>query len=59
MKPKINDSKCGNMSNCKLIGMCPAGAISYINSMLVFDDDKCIECGLCAKECCVKAIEMI
>jgi len=94
MKPKINDKKCGaSKDSCKIIALCPTGAISYIEveepiidknlecncssscgcgnegdscgcggnsySRIVIDYDKCIECGLCAEECCGAAIDMI
>ena len=89
----MNDKKCGASEKaCKVIAICPAGAISYkevkepitdrtVNctgscgcgcdcgtskggcggspfGRIVIDYENCIECGLCADECCGQAIEM-
>jgi Pyruvate/2-oxoacid:ferredoxin oxidoreductase delta subunit len=45
-----DDTACGNdLYSC---GGTPYGRI-------IIDYDKCIECGLCAKECCGSAIDMV
>jgi len=45
-----NDSACGdNLYSC---GGTPYGRI-------IIDYNKCVECGLCAKECCGSAIDMV
>lgn len=35
---------------------CPKGAVSVINGRAVIDQERCVNCGLCAKECAYHAI---
>lgn len=66
MKPYINNRECYvDPLICTAIKICAQKAISYIKDeeqplggLIVFDYDKCIECGTCAKECCGDAIDM-
>ena len=116
MKPKVDMKRCfASKDVCMAIKMCPAKAVSYIETdepildkilkcncndrealgltpmsvggysggcdcvggcesangnglydcggnpygRIVFDYNKCIECGICAKECCGSCIEMV
>jgi len=50
---------------CKAIPACPEGAILYITDKaaplggrIVFDYEKCNECGICSTECCGNAIDL-
>ena len=50
---------------CKAIPACTEGAIVYVadkttplGGRIVFDYEKCNECGICVTECCGSAIEM-
>ena len=50
---------------CKAIPVCPEGAIRYIadktarlGGLIVIDQEKCSESGICVKECCGAAIEL-
>jgi Pyruvate/2-oxoacid:ferredoxin oxidoreductase delta subunit len=50
---------------CQAIPACTEGAILYIadaaaplGRRIVFDYEKCNECGLCVTECCGAAIEL-
>lgn len=66
MKPILNERKCPVQGQiCKAIPACPEGAIIYIvddsaplGGWIVFDYEKCNECGICATECCGSAIEL-
>ena len=66
MRPYIIKGKCPAQKEiCKAIKACPSGAIGYVEDereplggRIVFDYDKCDECGQCAVECCGAAIEM-
>ncbi len=66
MKPYIIKRKCPAQKDiCKAIAACPMGAISYVKDAqerlggkIVFDYDKCDDCGQCVTECCGAAIEM-
>jgi Pyruvate/2-oxoacid:ferredoxin oxidoreductase delta subunit len=66
MKPVLNERKCPVQGQiCKAIPACPEGAINYIvddsaplGGRIVFDYDKCNECGICVTECCGSAIEL-
>jgi Pyruvate/2-oxoacid:ferredoxin oxidoreductase delta subunit len=65
MKPILNERKCPAQGQiCKAIPACPEGAISYVvdeelplGARIVFDYEKCNECGICITECCGSAIE--
>ena len=67
MKPVLNERKCPVQGQiCKAIPACPEGAIRYVmddcaplGGWIVFDYDKCNECGVCVTECCGSAIDLI
>ena len=56
----INFKICDNAKECGGIAVCPTGAISYVENKesLVIDNEKCISCGLCEKECPIGAINV-
>lgn len=56
----INFKICDNAKECGGIAVCPTGAISYDENKesLVIDNEKCISCGLCEKECPIGAINV-
>lgn len=56
----INFKICDNAKECGGIAVCPTGAISYDEKKesLVIDNEKCISCGLCEKECPIGAINV-
>lgn len=56
----INFKICDNAKECDGIAVCPTGAISYVENKesLVIDNEKCISCGLCEKECPIGAINV-
>jgi len=63
-RPKFDNEKCIGCGNCNCV--CPEGichSIGKKNSKgkiyYETDLDYCKGCGLCAKECPVKAIEMV
>ena len=66
MKPVLDERKCPMQGQiCKAIPACTEGAILYIadeaaplGGRIVFDYEKCNECGLCVTECCGAAIEL-
>lgn len=66
MRPYINDRQCYvDPRICTAIKACPQNAISYIENedlplggKIIFDYEKCQECGICADVCCGQAIEM-
>ncbi len=66
MKPVLNERKCPMQGQiCKAIPACTEGAILYIvdknaplGGRIVFDYEKCNECGICVTECCGAAIEL-
>ena len=66
MKPILNERKCPAQGQiCKAIPACPEGAIVYIaddnaplGGRIVFDYEKCNECGVCVTECCGSAIDL-
>jgi len=66
MKPFISKRKCpAQQSICQPIQVCPNGAIQYVadedeplGGRIVFDHDRCQECGQCVTACCGQAIEM-
>jgi Pyruvate/2-oxoacid:ferredoxin oxidoreductase delta subunit len=67
MKPVLNERKCPVQEQiCKAIPACPQGAIAYfvdnkarLGGRIVFDYEKCNECGICVTECCGSAIDLI
>lgn len=67
MRPYINEKKCYvNPQICTAIKGCDQNAISYIEDdeeplggKIIFDYEKCNECGNCAKVCCGDAIDIM
>ena len=67
MKPYLIGRRCpAQKEMCQAIAACPSqGAIYYVadaearlGGRILFDYEKCIECGACATQCCGQAIEM-
>lgn len=56
IRPVINSAKCVGCEQCYLY--CPDGVISIQDGKAVIDYDFCKGCGICAKICKIKAIEM-
>lgn len=54
----VNFKICDNAKECGGVAVCPTGALSYNDDKqtIVIDNDKCISCGLCEKECPIGAI---
>lgn len=54
----VNFKICDNAKECGGVAVCPTGAYTYDEEKetIVIDNDKCISCGLCEKECPVGAI---
>lgn len=54
----VNFKICDNAKECSGIAVCPTGALSWNEekSMIEIDNDKCISCGKCEKECPIGAI---
>lgn len=54
----VNFKICDNAKECGGVAVCPTGALSYDEETetIVIDNDKCISCGLCEKECPIGAI---
>lgn len=54
----INFKICDNAKECGGIAVCPTGALSYDDEKetIVIDNEKCISCGMCEKECPIGAI---
>lgn len=54
----VNFKICDNAKECGGVAVCPTGALSYDDDKetIVIDNDKCISCGLCEKECPIGAI---
>ena len=53
----INFKICDNAKECGGIAVCPTGALSWNEEKetIQIDNDKCISCGLCEKECPIGA----
>jgi ferredoxin len=66
MRPFLLKHKCMVQKDiCTAIKVCPTKAITYqedeaepLGGKILFDLNKCNECGKCAQECCGDAIEM-
>ena len=66
MKPMLNEKKCPAMGEyCPAIPACPEKAIIYVKDKsarlggrIVFDYEKCNECGICVPKCCGSAMEI-
>ena len=56
IRPVINRAKCVGCEQCYLY--CPDGVIAIKDGKAVIDYDFCKGCGICAKICKIKAIEM-
>jgi Fe-S-cluster-containing hydrogenase component 2 len=55
--PKVVGSRCPQDHPCPLVRVCPTGAISQAGfAAPVIDEEKCVECGLCAASCGYRAI---
>ncbi len=56
----INFKICDNAKECSGIAVCPTGALSWNEEKetIEIDNDKCISCGLCEKECPIGAIKV-
>lgn len=56
----VNFKICDNAKECGGVAICPTRAISFDEEKgsLVIDNDKCISCGLCEKECPIGAISV-
>lgn len=54
----VNFKICDNAKECGGVAVCPTGAFSYDDEKetIVIDNNKCISCGLCEKECPIGAI---
>lgn len=54
----VNFKICDNAKECGGIAVCPTGALSWNDEKetIEIDNDKCISCGLCEKECPIGAI---
>lgn len=54
----VNFKICDNAKECGGIAVCPTGALSWREEKesIEIDNDKCISCGLCEKECPIGAI---
>ncbi|MDE6284633.1 MAG: 4Fe-4S binding protein [Bacilli bacterium] len=54
----VNFKICDNAKECGGIAVCPTGALSWNEEKetMEIDNDKCISCGLCEKECPIGAI---
>jgi len=46
--------ECVGCQTCRLF--CPAGAIRFGDCRMEIDQDKCLHCGTCYRECIVSAI---
>ena len=56
----VNFKICDNAKECGGVLVCPTGAFSYDEEKetIVLDNEKCISCGLCEKECPIGAIRV-
>ncbi len=54
----VNFKICDNVKECGGIAVCPTGALSWNEEKetIEIDNNKCISCGLCEKECPIGAI---
>ncbi|MDE5539906.1 MAG: 4Fe-4S binding protein [Bacilli bacterium] len=58
MSVLVNYKICDNAKECGGIAVCPTGALSWNEEKesIEIDNNKCISCGLCEKECPIGAI---
>lgn len=56
----VNFKICDNAKECGGIAVCPTGALSWDeeNETIKIDNDKCICCGACERECPIGAISV-
>jgi len=56
----VNFKICDNAKECGGVAVCPTGALSFSDekNTIVIDNQKCISCGLCEKECPIGAIHV-
>lgn len=56
----VNFKICDNAKECGGIAVCPTGALSWDeeNETIKIDNEKCISCGKCEKECPIGAISV-
>ncbi len=55
--PTVIGNRCPQNHPCPLVRACPTGAISQEGfAAPVIDEEKCIECGLCAVSCGYRAV---
>lgn len=56
----INFKICDNASECGGIEVCPTGALTWNEekATIKIDNEKCISCGMCEKECPIGAIRV-
>ena len=60
MSVLVNFKICDNAKECGGVAVCPVGAFSWDDEKetIVLDNEKCISCGLCEKECPIGAIRV-
>lgn len=60
MSVLVNFKICDNAKECGGVEVCPVGAFSWDDEKetIVLDNEKCISCGLCEKECPIGAIRV-
>lgn len=56
----VNFKICDNAKECSGLAVCPTGALTYDEKekTLLIDNNKCISCGKCEKECPIGAISV-
>ena len=56
----VNFKICDNAKECGGIAVCPTGALSWNEEKesIQIDNDKCISCGMCEKECPIGAFSV-
>ncbi len=57
----VNFKICDNAKECSGVAVCPTGALSWNEEeeTIEIDNDKCISCGLCEKECPIGAFTVV
>ncbi len=60
MSVLINFKICDNAKECGGIAVCPTGALSWNEEKdtIEIDNERCISCGMCEKECPIGAIKV-